>query len=298
MNRSARREAVFLDDATCATFLMILGDLPARFGVVIHGYALMPNHFHLLLECPRGNLSRAMRYLGATFTAALNRAHAGWDGPVFRGRFKNRVVERDDYWRHLLAYLHLNPVRAHLAPSLDQSYWTSHRAYVGTDTRPEWLHVSDLLDLFGGVEGYRKYAWELHVGRRPGPNDFDPETLWAPRKTERLPAPLPEPRTSLVAPEEALAQVCAVVGTDRAVLERGRRGARGNPARWLAAWWLDVASGLPQNEIGDLLGADGPTVSRWLHRVRAAGQRPQLAAWRTQLLGSLAVAPEMTIDKS
>ena len=113
MNRGARREAIFLDQQTCVRFLALLGTLPGRFGVRVHGYALMPNHFHLMLESTRGNLSRAMQYLSGEFVRRAN-ARRSWDGPIFKGRFRNRVVETDAYWRDLLCYLHLNPIRAHL----------------------------------------------------------------------------------------------------------------------------------------------------------------------------------------
>ena len=84
MNRGARSEPVFLDDGARALFIQVLSELPARFGVAIHGYALMPNHYHLMLESVRGDLPRAMRHLGGEFTRCLNRRHR-WDGPLFRG---------------------------------------------------------------------------------------------------------------------------------------------------------------------------------------------------------------------
>src|SRR5688572_1964032 len=92
MNRGARRAPIFVNDLTCGAFLDVLGELPERFGVVVHAYALMPNHFHLLLETPRGNLSRAMKHLEGVYSQRLNATYE-WDGPLFRGRFRNEVVE-------------------------------------------------------------------------------------------------------------------------------------------------------------------------------------------------------------
>ena len=111
MHRGARRAPIFVRDADCVLLLDTLGDVVDRFGLEVHAYSLMPNHYHLLVCTPAGNLSRAMRHLNGVYTQRLNRLH-DWDGPVFRGRFKSQLVTEEAYRRELVAYIHLNPVRA------------------------------------------------------------------------------------------------------------------------------------------------------------------------------------------
>ncbi len=130
MNRGRRREAVFVDDDGCQLFLDVIGAVFEHNGCEVHGYSLMPNHFHLLVRSARGDLS------------ALNRLH-GWDGAVFRGRFKSQLVTDEAYLGHLLAYLHLNPVRAHLVSRPDEPSWTSHRPYLGLDRPPPLVEHGD-----------------------------------------------------------------------------------------------------------------------------------------------------------
>ena len=84
---------------------------------------------------PHANLSQAMCFLTGRYSRDLNRRFE-WDGPLFRARYKNRVVEDEDYWRDLLAYIHLNPVKAGLATSPDNADWTSHQAYTGLGPGP------------------------------------------------------------------------------------------------------------------------------------------------------------------
>jgi len=271
MNRGARRQPVFLDDRCCVYFLSLLEEAVLRFEIVVVAYALMPNHFHLMVRTPRANLGATMRYVLSRYGLWLNRTR-GWDGSVFRGRYKNRVVADDDYWRYLLAYIHLNPVRGRLVMRPNEANWTSHGAYVGRDEIPAWLDVRELVDLFGTVEQLEKYVEDVHCGGATQPPGFDPDELFVSYRRNRLevaaedaPAdPIP-PRS----PDEAIAEVSAVTGESLSDLRRSRAGRTGHPARWLAMWWLVKAARLTGVETATLFDSDPATVSRSTRRVRA-----------------------------
>jgi REP element-mobilizing transposase RayT len=249
MNRVAR-PGVRFDEPVADLLLQHVAQLPERFGLRVHGYALMPNHYHLLIESPLGNLSEAMRYLGAAFTQAWNRA-CGTDGAVFRGRFKNRMVESDAYWMHLLAYLHLNPVRAHLVGRPADSDLTSHRAYLGLSPRPDWLTVDELLAAFGSADALATYVDDVHRKRRPAPAGFDPDRLWRPSLSAPVPEPPPLRRR---AADEALADVAALTGVPvEALFTRSARPTP-NPVAWLATWWLRRGAFLTQPEVARIVG--------------------------------------------
>ncbi len=181
---------MFLDDDCCALFVDTLAELPSRFGVRVHGYALMPNHYHLMLEVPRGNVSEAMKHLGATFTQAYNRER-GHDGPLFRGRFRNELVQDDAYWQHLLAYLHLNPVKAHLAKRPEHCEWTSHKAYRDAKLRPSWLSCDELIAQFGSQAALLDYIDGVQIGRQQAPKGFDPDRFWSASNTVSAPSVTP-----------------------------------------------------------------------------------------------------------
>ncbi|MDP2317090.1 MAG: transposase [Pseudomonadota bacterium] len=287
MNRGARRAPIFVDDATCTLFLSVVADLPARFDVRVHGYALMPNHYHLLLEAPRGNVSRAMQYVGSEYVRRLNE-HGAWDGPLFRGRFRNRLVETDAYWLHLLLYLHLNPLRAHLVADIDSSYWTSHAAYTGASRRPDWLTTADQLDGHGGVEGYRQALDDLHTGRRPAPADFDPDRLWRPATSDATPPP---PRfDAAVDVDAALVRVATICAVEPQRLRTSLAGRADNRPRWVAAWWLTAGLGLTQRAAARALVVSEEQVSRWLARVPAlAVDDAEVGRWLAELRGVVAV---------
>lgn len=273
MNRGARRAAIFGEPWMAALFVDVLGDLPERLGIEILAYAVMPNHFHLLVRCPDAQLSRALKHLGAEFTQRLNRTRA-WDGPVFRGRFKSRVVEDEPYLAHLFAYIHLNPVRAGLAQSADAATWTSHRALVGLARCPGWLEPNGLLASHGTIDAYRGYLADSLAGVRPAPAGWDPEHLWARVEVEQRPA-LP----AVVDVAALLAQVAEVTGVP--VERLVAAGGRGGNARGLAAWWLARRTRARNLEVGGWLGCSGPRVSQL--RGLAAGDDAPFGAWKAAL---------------
>lgn len=92
-------------------FLEILSSATELFDIEIHAYCLMDNHHHLLIKTPRGNLSKAMRHINGLYTQRYNRLIKK-DGPLFRGRYKALIVEKDAYLLQVSRYIHLNPVVA------------------------------------------------------------------------------------------------------------------------------------------------------------------------------------------
>ncbi len=92
MNRASARCNVFHGPAYFEAFLKALEKAHQRFGVQIHSYCLMSNHYHLLVKTPEANLGRVMRYVDGVYTQRHNRLKKT-DGPLFRGRYKAVCVE-------------------------------------------------------------------------------------------------------------------------------------------------------------------------------------------------------------
>ena len=108
--RGNERKPIYRDDADRERYTTTLEQTTERFGVVIHAYCLMPNHYRLLLQTPRANLSAAVGWLQTTYSVRFNRRHRR-SGHLFQGRFKAHAVEEDTYAQELIKYIHLNPVR-------------------------------------------------------------------------------------------------------------------------------------------------------------------------------------------
>jgi len=165
MNRGRGRQWIFHSDTYYHTFLDTLADTHERFGLVIHGYCLMGNHYHLLLQTPHGNLGRAMRHINGVYTQRYNRLKHT-DGPLFRGRYKAILVEKDRYLLPLSRYIHRNPVETNppRVHSLETYPWSSYPAYINHTKAPTWLVRSVIYELLGHHQKYRGYQTYVEAG--------------------------------------------------------------------------------------------------------------------------------------
>lgn len=282
MNRGARRAPIFLIDAHCAEFLSLIAQLPHRFGLAVHGYALMPNHFHLMLESRRGELSGGMAFLQGRYTRFLNRER-GWDGPLFRARFRNKRVVRPDHWQYLLAYLHLNPVQARLVMKPSQASWTSHQAYAGQARQLDWLTTEELLSALGGRAGYLAYLQSCMRRKGMAPEDFEREVLFG---VGRLGEPVagagsPEPEDPAVAAslDKALVLASRRLKAERGKLVIARSGRAADPRRQATVWWLVQRQGIRVGDVAKALGISRGRVSQLVNRAerRSPGSQLDLA---------------------
>ncbi len=144
--RGNGRLAIFADDTDRERFLLVLTSVVSRYHVFCHAYCLMDNHYHMLLETPEANLSRAMRQLNGVYSQAFNRRHQR-PGHVLEGRFHARVVDKDAYLHAVCRYIVLNPVRAELVTHPGQWRWSSYRATAGEAPVPAFLTVDWVLSL-------------------------------------------------------------------------------------------------------------------------------------------------------
>ena len=157
MNRGARRLSIFGDDDDRSFFLHCIGEALPRTDARVHAYALMGNHYHLLVEGPAPALARTMKHVGENYTRRFNGKY-GLDGPLFRGRYRSRSIDGDRYLFVVLRYIHRNPLEDGLG-DLDYE-WSSHRAYAEGSARLPWLTTGELLGRFGSRAAYRRFVSE------------------------------------------------------------------------------------------------------------------------------------------
>ena len=126
INRGRRSESIFSDKQDYDHFIDLLIETSELWNVHIAAYCLMNNHYHILLQTPEGNISRCMRHLNSVYTQKYNRRH-GYDGPLFRGRYKSILVSDDNHLLQLVRYIHKNPVKAGIVKSIQKYPWSSYQ---------------------------------------------------------------------------------------------------------------------------------------------------------------------------
>ena len=280
--RGNERKPIYRDERDRRRFLERLGAVAGGFYLRVHAYVLMRNHYHLLVETPAANLSRAMRQLNGVYTQDFNRRHRR-AGHLFQGRYKALLVEKDSYLLELSRYLHLNPVRVGEVSRPWEFRWSSAGAFVGKVCAPEFLVVGEVLGHFGRRRSTARRRYAAFLLEGVGKGGAKPwagvegqlllgERPWVERMKRRL-------GTRPVGAEETgrrelsirpplsvvLTQVCRAAQIERATL-LGRRGGRGSWARPVAmalAWEL---CGLTQREIGRAFGVGPYAVSKAVAR--------------------------------
>nr|WP_316638432.1 transposase [uncultured Roseateles sp.] len=143
--------AIFLDDADRQSLLAVIEQGMARFDAQVLAYSLLGEHYQLLLYTAQGNLSRLMRHINGVYTQAFNRRH-GKNGPVFQGRFKGVLVDRDQHLLSACQYVESAPLRAGVSKGIDGWPWSSYPAHSLATATPAWLETQGLLSYVLGRE--------------------------------------------------------------------------------------------------------------------------------------------------
>lgn len=256
MNRGLARHRTFLGPADYRAFVRLLAEVAERWQVKVFAYCCMPNHYHLLLQTPLGNLARVMRHLDGVYAQRFNRSHER-DGPLFRGRYKSIIIDAETYLLQVVRYIHLNPVKVHLADDPRQYAWSSHRLY-GVRESPTWLarglvlsHFSDLADFERFVAAgnersleafYRRKRWSPFLGDRAF-------VMWALAKTKLSAEHTRAHKTPHFPDIEAVVEgICQRMGVKEELAFSSRRGVSNVP-RDLAIYMAGRIAGFPYSEI-------------------------------------------------
>ena len=130
-NRGVNRQPIFFNEGNWAYFVKQLRQYAQPEHIDIIAYCLMPNHYHLLVYLKTQALSaKVMQPFGVSYTKAVNKQQERV-GPLFQGRFKAVVVDKEGYVLDLSCYIHLNPVRARLVQRPEDWRYSSYQDYVG-----------------------------------------------------------------------------------------------------------------------------------------------------------------------
>lgn len=166
---------IFRDDRDRDVFIKRLGELVVETKTRCFAWALIPNHFHLLLKTGDVPVSTLMRRLMTSYAVGHNLRHHR-SGHLFQNRYKSILCQEDAYLKELVRYIHLNPLRAGLVDTVDalDGYpFSGHAAIMGKN-KNNWQSVHEVFALFGSnfdaaLSAYREFLVKgIEMGRQPG----------------------------------------------------------------------------------------------------------------------------------
>ena len=172
--RGIERRSIFGDDQDRDDFLKRLGTVLSETGTICYAWALIPNHFHLLLRTGMVSISTVMRRVLTGYAVCFNYRH-NRSGHLFQNRFKSILCQEDPYLKELVRYIHLNPLRAKIVPdlkSLNRYPYSGHSVLMGEQTKA-WQSIENVLGHFGNsLRSGRRSYWNfvkkgIDQGRRP-----------------------------------------------------------------------------------------------------------------------------------
>ena len=122
VNRGVERRKIYMDDDDHLKFLEIVDESAEVYSFEIYAYALMDNHYHLLLKTSALNLSLLMRQINSRYSSYFNKKYKRV-GPLWQGRFKSWYVYNESYLKSLVKYIEFNPVKANMVHEIGQFRW-------------------------------------------------------------------------------------------------------------------------------------------------------------------------------
>ncbi len=173
MGRGIENTIIFRREEDRVDFVQRMAGLCDEGALNVYAWALMPNHFHLLVRTGNQPLSSSMKKLLTGYVVNFNRRHKRF-GHLFQNRYKSIICEEDPYLMELTRYIHLNPLRAEIADGmsgLKEYVWTGHSVILGNIER-EWQDTQTVLNYFGkrrekAVVGYESFVREgISHGKR------------------------------------------------------------------------------------------------------------------------------------
>jgi putative transposase len=170
VQRGIEKKEIFKTDRDKEKFLSYLEQSFDRYHSICHTYDLMDNHYHMIIETPKANISKIMHYLNTSYAVYYNIKHKRV-GPLYQGRYKAILVEEDEYLHHLSRYIHLNPVRAKMVKDPIEYKWSSYKYFIGKEKRPKWLEIEFILTNFGNSRSKAQKEYKRFVGEGIGMED-------------------------------------------------------------------------------------------------------------------------------
>ena len=150
VNRGVSLREVFLNREDRIYFIKLICDYAKEYTYILHGYALVPNGYNLLIETKKDNLSNIMKLVNAQYTKYYNKKY-GRRGYLWEGRFKSWYITNETLVLDILAYIEYLPIYVGSVQEREQSFYSCYRQFIGIDHRLACIQNSIIFQKFNTV---------------------------------------------------------------------------------------------------------------------------------------------------
>ena len=155
--RGNNKEYIFKENIDKGYFIKLIKETIKGMGYQVFGYALMDNHYHLMIQTHDKKLQEIMHQINNKYSKYFNIKYERV-GHVFQGRYKALLVQDETYLVGLLRYVHQNPIKAGLCKAAKEYRWSSDYFYRNNDD--SFININIILDM---IDMDRKLAMKRYA---------------------------------------------------------------------------------------------------------------------------------------
>lgn len=265
--RGNEKKRIYFSKSDYEKFKYYINKARDKYKFLLHGFVLMINHYHLIIETPHANLNKIMHYINSSYTNYVNRKMKR-SGHLLQGRYKAILIDQDSYLLELSRYIHLNPVRAGLVARPEDYPYSSYVDCI--DHRKDELVCRDLIwqmiskNKKEAIAHYKRFVEDavgetldnplqkIHGGAIAGGDLFFKKVLCRLKNVDLDKGDISNRRElkSQYGPEEIIEKVSTAFNVDRSGVVSGKV----ENCKAMAIYLIKKYTGLSNREIGYILG--------------------------------------------
>ena len=265
--RGNNRQPLFRENKDRERYLELLHRYRDLFGYRLYAYILLTNHLQLLLETPRGNVSKVMQCLGTNYASYFNRKYKR-RGTLFEGRYKSHLVDGGSNLSEHTRFIHRYCFHKGLKGGGSDYPWSSYRIYIGWGGS-DFVETGIVLSQFGQGLSEQKREYREFVENSDSGRDHLADAVnfhGVAFKADSVPRKIYQPGDTRFQEEASIRKAEGIIQKVRLSVEsKGVEGLRERRRealiRHLAMYLIRKETPLPLHLIGKLLGVKSAAVA-------------------------------------
>jgi len=172
VQRGNERKSIFGTEENKSRFLDTLFKMKGKYNFLLHGYCIMDNHVHLLINDNGNDISTLLKSINVSYALYFNRIN-NRRGHLFQDRFLSKIITNDSYLLQVSKYIHNKPVKGVLFNSPKDYRWSSYNIYIGAvEDIKKLVEVNKVLGILSDRRSIAIRAYIKYVSEAEGNKDI------------------------------------------------------------------------------------------------------------------------------